>query len=217
MLGFERSNETWYQVQDDEPIKPATYGHWDPFTPVYPNLGCTFLQTDGYWSFRDKTSCSEMELCTMCVFHRTPVFTLKGNLCEEFSPFDWNFYFLVNDSYQIESYDGYKDSTFTNPNGHGWVGNAEGSKVARTDLSHPIGRKEWDLFSGRCSSMTYPVKRTLIMSMCEFSMEFTCNSGRCIPIEKRCDRIVDCDDESDEKECHLVYIPHHYKKIEVCI
>ena len=54
-LGFPRSNERWYVEDDNTRIKNAMYGNWDKFTPVYPNLGCTFVQTDSYWSFRDKT------------------------------------------------------------------------------------------------------------------------------------------------------------------
>ena len=67
-LGFRRLQDKWYIVDDNALIEEASYGNWDKFTPVYPNLGCTFLQTDGYWSFRDKTSCGEMELCALCMF-----------------------------------------------------------------------------------------------------------------------------------------------------
>ena len=31
--------------------------------------------------------------------------------------------------------------------------------------------------------------------------EFTCKNGQCIPSEWRCDKVKDCQDESDEKKC----------------
>ncbi|GFR75095.1 basement membrane-specific heparan sulfate proteoglycan core protein, partial [Elysia marginata] len=37
---------------------------------------------------------------------------------------------------------------------------------------------------------------------CDEFSEFQCaDSGRCIPIEQRCNRILECDDGSDEDQC----------------
>ena len=33
---------------------------------------------------------------------------------------------------------------------------------------------------------------------------FSCDDGLCLPIEKRCNFIPNCDDESDELNCHLL-------------
>lgn len=32
--------------------------------------------------------------------------------------------------------------------------------------------------------------------------EFTCDGARCIPKSKQCDRAYDCDDQTDERDCH---------------
>ena len=54
----------------------------------------------------------------------------------------------------------------------------------------------------------------LSLSKCEFGNEFTCRSGRCIPIIQRCDQTYDCKDQSDEEDCVLVRIPDNYNKIQ---
>ena len=36
--------------------------------------------------------------------------------------------------------------------------------------------------------------------------EFTCDSGLCVPMEKRCDQQQDCEDLSDEGGCSLVHV-----------
>ena len=42
-----------------------------------------------------------------------------------------------------------------------------------------------------------------VFSMC-WGNEFTCESGECIPLERRCDAIADCEGNYDEKNCTLI-------------
>ena len=51
-----------------------------------------------------------------------------------------------------------------------------------------------------------------MFSVCDFPEEFTCISGACVDIYKRCDKVQDCDDGSDELECSLLKIPTYYDK-----
>ena len=44
--------------------------------------------------------------------------------------------------------------------------------------------------------------------------KFTCDSGHCIDIIKRCDNIKDCEDYSDETDCVLIRVPDSYVKME---
>ena len=51
-----------------------------------------------------------------------------------------------------------------------------------------------------------------MISVCKFPDEFSCKSGSCIDIYKRCDNRKDCYDWSDEEECTLLQIPESYDK-----
>ena len=51
------------------------------------------------------------------------------------------------------------------------------------------------------------------MSRCLFGHEFTCDSGNCIEIDKRCDQIKDCEDRSDEENCNFVRLSKTYSKV----
>ena len=47
----------------------------------------------------------------------------------------------------------------------------------------------------------------LSFSTCQFGKEYTCDSGQCISMSKRCDKIFDCFDKSDEDLCEIVKLP----------
>ena len=49
------------------------------------------------------------------------------------------------------------------------------------------------------------------LTSCQEDM-FTCNDGRCIDLENRCDAKLDCIDESDEDNCNMVFTSKQYKK-----
>ena len=42
--------------------------------------------------------------------------------------------------------------------------------------------------------------------------EFTCDSGDCVEMKKRCNHIPNCQDESDEKGCKKMVFHERYKK-----
>ena len=52
------------------------------------------------------------------------------------------------------------------------------------------------------------------MSKCRFGMEFTCDSGNCINLDKRCNQVKDCDDASDEDKCKLIQLPETYREVQ---
>ena len=50
------------------------------------------------------------------------------------------------------------------------------------------------------------------LSVCNFPEEFTCISGTCVDIFKRCNNKKDCDDGSDEENCKMLRLSHSYDK-----
>ena len=56
-----------------------------------------------------------------------------------------------------------------------------------------------------------PYNLTLKLTGCAED-DFTCADGQCISIENRCDQIVDCRDETDEKDCRLLVLKNGYNK-----
>ena len=75
-----------------------------------------------------------------------------------------------------------------------------------------LGRTHWlvETDTPACNNGK-PYGATLKLSGCG-EEEFTCSDGQCIDINSRCDQIVDCRDESDEKDCRLLVLKNGYKK-----
>ena len=77
----------------------------------------------------------------------------------------------------------------------------------RLDL--PVGRKVWDMKDLQCG-----IKATnLTLSNCEAPDQFTCHTGQCVTIYRRCDNRRDCLDGSDEEQCVEIDLPSTYNKV----
>ena len=63
-----------------------------------------------------------------------------------------------------------------------------------------------------CRPTTRMYQMPFALTTCNFPGEFSCKSGSCIDIYKRCDNRKDCDDGSDEDDCALLQIPESYDK-----
>ena len=214
-LGMVRKDRKWYFSNDKNQLEHINYTSWDPNKCTTDdcgmnNFGCPYLQTDGYWAFGlSHSTCTTLELCTICSFVDTPILTLKGK-CSIDGQLNWNYYQVVNESNQISRYDGYKTSTLTEQNGI-WTLEDVGVS-AHGSFDHPIGRKNWNYIDRTCE-MISTAERSLALSKCKFGNEFTCDSGQCVKMQKRCNGINDCEDGSDEKKCNLVKIPESYDKM----
>ena len=214
-LGMIRMNRKWHLSSNKNQLELVNYTNWDPNKCTTEScgiidFGCAFLQTDGFWAFGlSHSTCATLEMCTICSFVDTPVFTLKGK-CSFDGQLNWNYYMTVNESRQISGFDGYKTSTLTEKNGI-WTF-LDAGVSAHGSFDHPIGRKNWNYIDRTCE-MKSKVLRSMTLSKCKFGNEFTCDSGQCIEMRKRCDGINDCGDASDEMKCNLVEIPGSYDKI----
>ena len=82
--------------------------------------------------------------------------------------------------------------------------------------SHLLGRYEWLVENDSHTCGGDPLKSDtyhtfLKMTSCLHN-EFTCWNGDCIALEHRCDQVFDCDDQSDEKDCQILFLPDSYKR-----
>ena len=214
-LGMEKKDRVWYVHNSYDELGPLNYTNWDPTRCTtddcgYDTGGCPYMLKDKRWAFGlHWGTCSHLELCTICSFIEMPIFTVKG-ICSQNSQLDLSYYFVANNSHQISEYEGYKKSNMTLQN---FTWTLEDAGVLATATSdYPIGRKQWNYIDRACG-MKAKAETSLTLSRCHFGKEFTCDSGQCVSLEKRCNKINDCDDASDEEQCSLVQIPKSYDKI----
>lgn len=68
---------------------------------------------------------------------------------------------------------------------------------------YPVGRRLWRLAGDGCSAEP----RDVILSLSSCSLnQFSCDTGVCVDIERRCDQELDCEDGSDENNCRIVEV-----------
>ena len=186
------------------------------------NSECAYLRRDGFWLGKVHHMCKAVvSLCTICVIYRQPVFTAKG-FCED-SIIDWNYYPMINSKHQIKQYEGFKRKSRIDfdEDSKNWrlsltsryFGKIKIELSANTSADkYPIGRKTWLMNEPDCR-IDYS-RQPIAMSVCDFPSEFTCDSGRCVNITKRCDGKKNCNDGSDEYSCSLISIPSVYDNAE---
>ena len=212
-LGTKRIEGVWYDVTEEDIIRRLNYTKWS-IDALYgeTSIDCSYIRTDGTWmyGYSNNGTCPNLDICTVCTIINSPVFTLKG-VCFE-SSVNWNYYLSIDDRHQITNYDGYKRGNIRLKD-NAWI-------IVKSDhnvtlpigrkMNYPVGRLAWNMFDGSCG---IDETRYVTLSTCEFGEEYTCNSGHCIAVQKRCNRVKDCKDNSDEEDCHLIEIPSTYKKI----
>lgn len=228
-LGIVRLDSKWVRMNYDTELRYAplgSYTNWvDEHNVAYKwKEGCAYVTSEGKWGFKEATICGELRMCAVCLIKGTPIFTLKG-LCVKGTPLEWNYYPLVSGDNKIYAFEGYKKRGTIDSLTKGiWeVGPEEAKiKINLTGLSdYPVGRLTWDWYDKTCGVNEFQ-RRLLIMSVCEVGTQFTCNSGKCININRRCDTKHDCndgemssnDDWSDEENCEIIsFPPNSYNKI----
>lgn len=215
-LGLQYYKGVWYD-NTNFPINSSkiNYTNW---YGVY-NLNktrdtkfCPYMFSDGKWGYERKISCDSLSLCLICSFRTIPLYTLKGQ-CKKSTSIEWNYYMSTNDSNQVDSFEGLKKKANISLTDGKWkkLGKIKTTKMDINNTHYPLGRYDWEWYDESCGVSNVRKKRHTF-SVCKFGKEYTCDSGECVEMEKRCDTIYDCKDASDEDECRLVNFPDTYRK-----
>lgn len=165
---------------------------------------CGIMSSDGSWTTRAYGDCLQIKLCFVCAFEQEPIYTIRG-LCK-YSQYDFNFYLSFQEG-GIE-YVGYKDAKIWKRDSSWILSKTLESLVlnysilAAEGLYHPLGRHTWTVSDNTCPKGLQ--QQQLTISTCKLNESFTCDSGQCIHILKRCDNINDCKDSSDEENCMFI-------------
>ena len=215
-IGLKSNDSKWYETNNNDSLgRVARYTNFAKNDVYINGYRCAYLPIKGEWQ-GGKWECREEKLCAICSIENTPVFTLKG-MCENIS-MDANYYIISNDNKSLNVYEGYRSTNLVKKEDNKWTVIAKhGTLGAFAEISttnarrYPIGRLEWDVYEPSCY-ITQRQKKILTFSMCRFGTEFTCDSGHCVDLHKRCNKVVDCLDRSDEENCTLISIPETYDK-----
>jgi len=86
-----------------------------------------------------------------------------------------------------------------------WTGKQLEAKIATSHKSLALGTFDVSFDGDTCTKGMEDKTIKITITHCEED-QFTCFSGDCVSFNRRCNRIVDCPDSSDEKECAILQI-----------
>ena len=98
-----------------------------------------------------------------------------------------------------------------------WFIKREGSlATANTNASqasYALGKESWTISgdSDKCSRNQESYTIEMKLTACNED-EFTCDDGQCVQMEKRCNQLPNCRDESDEIGCQIILLKPGYNK-----
>ena len=215
-LGAVKSVDDWYKLSKVGNNKlPISYTNWYGSHNGSSNADnpCPYMYFDGSWGYGREKICKSMSLCVLCSFSESPLFTLKGQSESSLSN-EWNYYMFVNESFQVDFFEGATKKSKIVLNGDKWekISKTVSENMKINSTKYPVGRNFYHWWSDTTFESSQVEERICTFSVCIFGEEYTCDSGECVSMDKRCDTVYDCDDSSDEEDCDHVIFPKSYKK-----
>ena len=210
-LGYAHMEKDLADVTTNTGTTFTKYSNWKSNFTMY-NPDCTFINSDGFWEYESKSACAGMRICTVCSFTKSSMFTMKG-ICFD-SLMEWNYYMATDEWDTISYFGGYLQKYKLEYLKNDWRLETEEAEMKIGGSEYPVGRHNWEWFDQSCNGNKI-MNKSFAFSVCEVGKMFTCDSGICIDMKKRCDNNYDCKewekgDESDEKNCEVVHIPSSY-------
>ncbi|KAK3867319.1 hypothetical protein Pcinc_027213 [Petrolisthes cinctipes] len=176
---------------------------------------CLVMLTGSFparWS--DIACLDSYEFCIPCEFTSLSTLYLKGPALCPNSPFNRKYVLGPEEGGRPTLQGFYHSDIYWDTDNHTWT--LHSHKVPGATVTwkppeegmYPFGTRIWKLAGKVCRlAPGTPVKLTL--SVCSEG-QFTCLDGSCIPLIRRCDLRIDCQDQSDEVDCTLVQLSHGY-------
>ena len=69
----------------------------------------------------------------------------------------------------------------------------------------PLGTFDVKLENDPCTDGKDDINVRITITNCKEN-QFTCFTGHCVSMDRRCNRIADCPDSSDKKDCAIVQV-----------
>ena len=217
--GTEAMEGVWRDYYTGEELANFTKPWSDDFQDMLYGEGDNCIQYDrdtNQSSSWTEWQCVDEIIGCPCTYDTPPVLTLRGYCSYTDVDVTYAPIWLTNDKARITMI-GLVSSHIEYIETHSqWILKDKSSDVTATtnasQSSFALGKHNWTIRGDSVACSKEP-SYTIEMKLSACSKdEFTCDDGQCIRIEQRCNQLLNCRDESDEKGCNILLLRNGYNK-----